>query len=472
MAMIAMAPTSSTMASVSRKILSDGATRAPSRLTTPTAMAMSVAIGIAHPEEAVATGVDGEEHRGGHDHPADRSDGGEGGAPRLAQLAVDELALDLQPDDEEEDRHQALVDPPAEVEGELVAADIDAEHGVPELDVGVLPRRVGPHEGDRGGDEQGHAAGGLGAQEVPQRAEYDRSLVGPHPFGHQPVLVGAVRSGCHAPWPPARGTPGRARPRRRRRRCGASTHRGGGSPSSPRPRRVAATTSPRPNPSSSTVPSTRLVGREAGRVVGRVAGAVAVGEQGVVVLRQEAGRRRRPPDREADHRGRRTAPAHARRGTCAGEGAGARGSPGSRSGETTPRRRRASAGPNAAQVAQHHVVDRRRCLERPAEPGLGGRQGDLSAPPPDAARRDLDEGEVVAAGVGERAGVEVGESRAELLAQLRPSSADARRAAPGRRRAPVRGRRRAAAGRTSGGGRARRRAPAGRAAAAAGSRRR
>ena len=76
-------------------------------------MAMSVAIGIAHPADAVAAGVDGEVEQAGHDHPADRGDGREGGAPRLAQLAVDELALDLQPDDEEEDRHQPVVDPAA-----------------------------------------------------------------------------------------------------------------------------------------------------------------------------------------------------------------------------------------------------------------------------------------------------------------------------------------------------------------------
>ena len=36
-------------------------------------------------------------------------------APALAQLAEVELALGLQPDDEEEERHQSLVDPVAQV---------------------------------------------------------------------------------------------------------------------------------------------------------------------------------------------------------------------------------------------------------------------------------------------------------------------------------------------------------------------
>ena len=47
--MITMAPMSSTIASASRNSLSDGWTREPSRLRTPTAMAMSVATGMAHP---------------------------------------------------------------------------------------------------------------------------------------------------------------------------------------------------------------------------------------------------------------------------------------------------------------------------------------------------------------------------------------------------------------------------------------
>ena len=41
---------------------------------------------------------------------------GSAAARAVAQLADDELALDLQPDDEEEDRHQPVVDPVAQVE--------------------------------------------------------------------------------------------------------------------------------------------------------------------------------------------------------------------------------------------------------------------------------------------------------------------------------------------------------------------
>ena len=53
--------------------------------------------------------------------PPTRGDRRERGAARLAQLAVDELALDLEPDDEEEERHQAVVDPLLQREVERVA---------------------------------------------------------------------------------------------------------------------------------------------------------------------------------------------------------------------------------------------------------------------------------------------------------------------------------------------------------------
>ena len=47
--MTTMAPMSSTIARASTNSLSDGATRLPSRLSTPTAIAMSVAIGMPQP---------------------------------------------------------------------------------------------------------------------------------------------------------------------------------------------------------------------------------------------------------------------------------------------------------------------------------------------------------------------------------------------------------------------------------------
>ena len=118
---------SSTMASASRNSLSDDGTRSPSRLSTPTAIAMSVAIGMPQPSRPVTAGVDGEVDQRRDDHPADGGDRRHRRLPAVAQLAVDQLALDLQADDEEEDRHQPVVDPLPQVELDAVAADARCE---------------------------------------------------------------------------------------------------------------------------------------------------------------------------------------------------------------------------------------------------------------------------------------------------------------------------------------------------------
>ena len=57
MAITAMAPMSSTMASVSKNSLSIGGIREPSSATTPTANAMSVAIGMPQPDAASPDGL-------------------------------------------------------------------------------------------------------------------------------------------------------------------------------------------------------------------------------------------------------------------------------------------------------------------------------------------------------------------------------------------------------------------------------
>ena len=78
---------------------------------------MSVAVGIAQPGRALAAGGDRDEDPSGAPCRRSRRRRQRGFAP-VAQLADDELALDLQPDDEEEQRHQPVVDPVPEVEVE------------------------------------------------------------------------------------------------------------------------------------------------------------------------------------------------------------------------------------------------------------------------------------------------------------------------------------------------------------------
>ena len=83
-----------------------------------------------------------------------------------------------------------------------------------------------------------------------------------------------------------------------------------------------------------------------------------------------------------------------------------------------------------AQVAQNDVVDRRLGVERPPEPRLRRGRRNLAGSTPDAARRHLDEGEEVPAGVGERTGSCCGKrsaSRARSSGAVRGRSSNSRR---------------------------------------------
>ena len=77
---------------------------------------MSVAVGIAQPAGGSAALAEGERHEdhGGHHHAADRRDDRQRRAARIAQVARDELALELEPDHEEEDRQQPVGRPAAQ----------------------------------------------------------------------------------------------------------------------------------------------------------------------------------------------------------------------------------------------------------------------------------------------------------------------------------------------------------------------
>jgi hypothetical protein len=90
----------------------------------PTAKAMSVAIGTPQPTiegwPEVEPGVDGRRHQHAAERPRDR----QGGALPAGELADQQLALDLEADDEEEHRHQAVVDPVGEREAEAEGARV------------------------------------------------------------------------------------------------------------------------------------------------------------------------------------------------------------------------------------------------------------------------------------------------------------------------------------------------------------
>lgn len=69
----------------------------------------------------VTSDIERDVYRGGYGHSAERGDGREASSPRFAELAFGEFAFDLKSNDEEEQRHQAVVDNVTQVEAQPVA---------------------------------------------------------------------------------------------------------------------------------------------------------------------------------------------------------------------------------------------------------------------------------------------------------------------------------------------------------------
>ena len=90
-------------------------------------------------------------------------------APPLPQRSHVELAPRLQPDYQEEERHQALAHPLPEVHRDALASNADRELGAPEGLVGLRPRRVGPGERCDRRAQQDQRTRGLRAEEVADR---------------------------------------------------------------------------------------------------------------------------------------------------------------------------------------------------------------------------------------------------------------------------------------------------------------
>jgi len=84
-----------------------------------------------------------------HDHPAGRREEGQRGRAAVGELSDRELALELQPGDEEEQRQQPVGDPVAERQMQLEPAGTELRLGIPHRRVAGV-RDVRPHECDRG----------------------------------------------------------------------------------------------------------------------------------------------------------------------------------------------------------------------------------------------------------------------------------------------------------------------------------
>src|SRR5688572_30550627 len=128
----------------------------------------------------------------GDDHPTDRRRKWKGSAPQLAQLAVLRFSSYLQSDGEKEDRHQALIDPKADVAPEGERPEVESHRDAPQRLVAVAPRRIGPNERRRRGDEKKDSA---------SRLDLEKPLHWDEGFANEPVVPPATtRAGARAPY--------------------------------------------------------------------------------------------------------------------------------------------------------------------------------------------------------------------------------------------------------------------------------
>jgi hypothetical protein len=112
---------------------------------------MSVAAGIAQPCVApIDGGIDRRRHR----HAADRSRHRQCHLRRPRQFALDQLALDLETDQQEEDRHQPVVDPQQQRLAEADAPVVDGELAAEQTLDRRVQRRIGENQGQDGGGQQ------------------------------------------------------------------------------------------------------------------------------------------------------------------------------------------------------------------------------------------------------------------------------------------------------------------------------
>jgi hypothetical protein len=133
--------------------------------------------GNAPPRRAGAACVQGEEDAGGHEHAPERGDRREDGLRRRAELAHHELALDLHPHEEEEERHEPLVQELERGEPRDEIADPEG-HGELEDEPVALGVEVRPPERRDRAAEEHEPARRLQAEEGLEGPEHGREQTG------------------------------------------------------------------------------------------------------------------------------------------------------------------------------------------------------------------------------------------------------------------------------------------------------
>ena len=128
---------------------------------------------------SIGTGVEPDIEQRRHHHAADGGDHRQHGIADVRQLPHQHLALDLQSDHEEEDGHQAVVDPVVHRVLEDAAASGEAHLQVKQVLIGLVEGAVGDDQGDDGTADEQDAGGGLAVQELLERG--GDAFIGPLP---------------------------------------------------------------------------------------------------------------------------------------------------------------------------------------------------------------------------------------------------------------------------------------------------
>ena len=155
---------SSSTASASRKMRTRVGRNRPNTASTPSAKAMSVAVGMGQPSTVGVPAVNARKIAAGTIDAADRGDRGQQRLRERVELADDELALQLDGDDEEEDREQPVADPVPGREVEPEPRQVEVR--VLQVDDGGSERQVRDDEAEHGGDEEQCGGEALGAEDV------------------------------------------------------------------------------------------------------------------------------------------------------------------------------------------------------------------------------------------------------------------------------------------------------------------
>ncbi|MNE55628.1 hypothetical protein D3C80_1504770 [compost metagenome] len=87
-------------------------------------------------------------------------------------MALDHLALDLKTNEQEEQGHQAVVDPEQQWFGDLQCADLNGDRHFQQAVVQKRQRRVVDDQGENGRGDQQQAAGGFELKETGKEATH------------------------------------------------------------------------------------------------------------------------------------------------------------------------------------------------------------------------------------------------------------------------------------------------------------